>query len=187
MTESSGNAHIGSLIPQPGERAAIFGGTRAGKSAFMEWSLREIQKQRPNAMQVLVDTKPRFRAETERGRFRRGRKSAAYRYETWTKGPVVPNSVVVDINDDHPFRDIWSNPGEVAVLQSGEADDWKRMLQLLDGFVKAQIKDRERRIIVDECLDFTSGTRSESITRTTCFTVQQEQVAKEESVRSEER
>jgi hypothetical protein len=39
-------------------------------------------------------------------------------------------------------------------MQSDEQEDWKRMLKLLDGFCKAKIKDRERRITVDEALDF---------------------------------
>jgi hypothetical protein len=119
--------------------------------------MRHIQETRPEAMQVLVDSKPRFRAETERGPFRRGRRKAAYRYESWAKGPMVPNSVVVDLWDDQPFRHLFDRPGEVVILQSGEARDWKRILELLDGFVKANLKGRERRVIVDECLDFTSG------------------------------
>lgn len=161
--------HIDELAPDSGERHAIFGGTRSGKSSFQDWSLRSIQERRPEAMQILVDTKPRFRAETERGPFRRGRKNAAHRYSGWAKGPVVPNSVVVDLYDDKPFRSCFSRPGEIAILQSGEAADWKRMLMLLDGFVKANVGGRERRVIVDECLDFTSAIPGVLTLRTMCF------------------
>jgi hypothetical protein len=104
-------------------------------------------------MQVIVDTKPRFRAEQETIGYY-GRRSAAWRYKDWAKGPTLPNSVVVNMKADHPFRGLWRRPGEVAILQSGDAADWRRMLQLLNGFCRAQIKDRERRIIVDEALDF---------------------------------
>lgn len=169
-------SHISELVPQPGERAATFGGTRAGKSAFSDMSMIHVSHERPDAMQVLVDSKPRYRAETERGPFRRGRRQAAYRYSSWAKGPVVPNSVVVDIWDDHPFRGLWQNPGEIAILQSGEFEDWKRILQLLNGFVKANIKGRERRIIVDECLDFTLETPGVLIRKTMSFIAPQEQV-----------
>jgi hypothetical protein len=164
-------AHISELVPGPGERHGLFGGTRAGKSAFQDWCLREVQRARPDAMQILVDTKPRFRAETEKGLRPGWRKNAAHRYSSWSAGPVVPNSVVVDLWSDKPFRGLFQTPGEIAILQSGEEADWKRMLQLLDGFVKANISGRERRMTVDECLDFTSGTRIPLIPRMTCFTV----------------
>jgi hypothetical protein len=165
------------LVPEEGERSITFGGTRAGKSALDEWRLRQIMHERPNCMAALVDSKPRFRAETERGHFRRGRKSAAYRYESWAKGPVVPNSVVVDIYDEKPFKDIWNRPGEVAILQGGTLKDWKQILRLLNGFVEANIKGRERLIQVDECLDFTVVTLSELILRTMCSTARREQAA----------
>jgi hypothetical protein len=146
--------HIQELTPDPGERHMIFGGTRSGKSSFQDWSLRTVQATRPDAMQILVDTKPRFRAETERGPFGRGRRNAAHRYSSWSKGPVVPNSVALDLWDDNPFRGVFQRPGEIAVLQSGESQDWKRILALLQAYTKANVSGRERRVIVDECLDF---------------------------------
>jgi hypothetical protein len=169
--------HISDLVPQEGERAATFGGTRAGKSAFQEWSLRTIQSERPHAMQILADTKPRFRAETEKGIRPNWRRDAAHRYSDWSKGPVVPNSVVVDINSDHPFSGLFKTPGEVAIFQSGESADWKRILALLNQFVKMNIKGRERRIIVDECLDFMKGTRGVSTPKTTCSIAQHARAA----------
>jgi hypothetical protein len=174
--------HISDLVPQPGERHAVFGGTRAGKSGFQDWSLREIQASRPDAMQILIDTKPRFRAETEKGLRPQWRHDASHRYQSWAKGPVVPNSVVVDIWNDKPFAGTFQRPGEVVILQSGEAADWKRILTLLDAFVKANINGRERRIIVDECLDFMSVTPGLSIQRTMYFSARLEQVGKETSV-----
>lgn len=171
--------HISDLVPEPGERHAIFGGTRAGKSAFQDWSLREIQATRPDAMQILVDTKPRFRAETEKGLRPNWRKSASHRYNDWSAGPVVPNSVAVDLWSDRPFAGTFSNPGEIVILQSGEEKDWRRILDLLDGFVKANVHGRERRLVVDECLDFTSATLGELIPRKMYFSVLPGQAEKE--------
>jgi hypothetical protein len=108
-------------------------------------------------MQILVDTKPRFRAEKIRGPVTyKNRRDASKLYQHWAKGPVVPNSVVVPLWDDHPFRGLWNeeNPNEVAILQSASEYEWPRMLQLLKSFCEAQIKDRERRMSVDEALDF---------------------------------
>jgi len=151
-------AHIADLAPEKGERVVTIGGTRSGKSALSDMSMMHIQHVRPSAMQMLVDSKPRYRAQFERGPFRRGRREAAYRYESWNAGPTIPNSVVVDIWDEKPFQGLWKNPGEIAIMQGAEFEDWRRMLALLRGFVNAQIKGVERRIIVDECLDFTRGT-----------------------------
>lgn len=162
--------HVSELTPKKAERVITFGGTRAGKSSLTDMTMRQVQLERPNAMQVLVDTKPRYRAETERGRFYNSRKPAAERYETWEAGPTVPNSVVVDIWDDKPFKGLFERPGEIAIMQGAEFEDWRRMLQLLKGFVNAQIKGRERRIIVDECLDFTRETLSVLTRAMTCFT-----------------
>lgn len=161
--------HISDLTPDPGERYLVFGTSRAGKSALMDWHMRDVQEQRPDALTVLVDSKPRFRAEQEVGPFGI-RRSAEKRYASWAKGPVVPNSVVMDLGSDKPFAGMWKNPGEIVIMQSGEMSDWKRMLSLLGGFVNAHIKGRERLMIIDECLDFTVGTRGELIPRTTCFT-----------------
>jgi hypothetical protein len=84
----------------------------------------------------------------------KSRRSAAWRYQHWTKGPTVPNSVFVDIHADHPFRGLWTRPGEIAIMQSGNAEDWRRMLELLMAFTKAHIGDRERHITADEVMDF---------------------------------
>lgn len=151
------SVHLEDLTVNPGERSAVFGRSRSGKSSLMDWETRIVQETRPSCMQVLVDTKPRFRAEKIRGPVTfKNRRDASKLYTSWAKGPVVPNSVVVPIWDDHPFRGLWhkDNPNEVAIMQSGDETDWPRMLQLLKGFVGAQIKDRERRIVFDEVLDF---------------------------------
>lgn len=109
-------------------------------------------------MQLVADTKPRFRAETiaygPRGKWR---KDASKLYEHWAKGPVVPNSVVVPLGGEHPFRGLWdieNRPGEIAIMQSDEPRHWKLMLDLMNAFTARKIKERERLVVVDEALDF---------------------------------
>lgn len=164
-------ADIADLAPGKGERVITIGGTRSGKSALSDMTMLHIQRERPTAMQALVDTKPRYRAEKERGLHPKWRRPAEKRYTGWEKGPMIPNSVAVDIWDDHPFRGIWNEPGEIAILQGAEVEDWRRILHLLRGFVNAQLSGVERRIVVDECMDFTSGTRLALTRATTCSTV----------------
>jgi hypothetical protein len=151
---------LGDLTQNQGERHLVYGGTRTGKSSFMDWNIRHIQRERPSAMMLLADTKPRFRAETiSWGPGNKWRRDAAKAgiYDTWAAGPVLPNSVVVPMDRDHPFRGMWDadkRPGEIAIMQSGQSEDWKRMLELMKHFVDRGLKNRERLIAVDEGLDF---------------------------------
>lgn len=148
------------IVQGPGERHLIYGGTRTGKSSLMDWSIRHIQRTRPGAMILIADTKPRFRAQhLVSPRFKSRRKSTREMktYATWTSGPELPNSVRVDLDSVHPFRGLWDqkeHPGEVAIMQSDEASDWRTMNELMHEFVHTQRSGRERLIVVDEGLDF---------------------------------
>ena len=144
------------LVQGPGERHIIYGGTRTGKSSFMDWSIREIQRQRPDAWILIADTKPRFRAEFQAyGPNNRMRRSAKKLYESWAKGPMLPNSVAVDLESPHPFRGLWSKkrPGEVAIMQSDDPGRWRQMVALMNAFTSKHTPN-ERLIVVDEGLDF---------------------------------
>lgn len=148
------------LTSEPGERHMVYGGTRSGKSSFMDWDMRFCQDNRPRAMQLVADTKPRFRAETiaygPGNRFRRDAGKAGL-YDSWDAGPVVPNSVVVPLHAEHPFRSMWNyddRPGEIAIMQSDDMGEWRIMVNLMHAFVARKIKGRERRLVVDEGLDF---------------------------------
>lgn len=149
--------HVSEIAPKPGERVGTFGCSRSGKSSLMEWEAREIQHSRPTCAQLILDSKPRFRTQTQRHPwFPKQRRDASKLYRSWASGPTVPNSVHVDIWADHPFRGLWqeNRPGEIAIMQGESRTDHIRMLQLCMAFVKAQWKNRERRIIFDETLDF---------------------------------
>lgn len=154
------SVHLSSLIPEPGERVATFGGSRTGKSSLQDWEARTIQEVRPACAQLILDSKPRYRAETIRHPwFPKQRRDAKKLYQDWAAGPTVPNSVHVDIWDDHPFRGLWQldnedRRGEIAIMQGETRADHIRMLALAMAFVKVQWKQRERRMIFDETLDF---------------------------------
>ena len=111
-------------------------------------------------MILVADTKPRFRAESlVNPRFPKERVDAAkkHTYDTWTAGPVMPNSVRVELDSSHPFKGLWDrekNGCEIAVMQSDDPARWRQMNALMHEFVSAQIKGRERLIVVDEGLDF---------------------------------
>jgi hypothetical protein len=113
-------------------------------------------------MQLVADTKPRFRAETVAyGPNNKYRKNAAKTgmYDHWAAGPVLPGSCALDWHSQHPFRGMWDSDnedraGEICLMQSDEPAYWRRMNDLMNHFVARKMKDRERRIVVDEALDF---------------------------------
>lgn len=148
------------LVQEPGERHILYGGTRTGKSSMMDWSMRSIQKWRPDCMILVADTKPRFRAQNIIDpRFPKYRKDTLKEgtYNSWTAGPVLPNSVRVELDSTHPFRGLWDkerHPGEIAIMQSDEPSMWRVMNELMHEFVSRQMAGRERLIVVDEGLDF---------------------------------
>lgn len=144
------------LVQGPGERHIIYGGTRTGKSSFMDWSIRHIQETRPNAWILVADTKPRFRAETQAyGPNNRFRRSSKKLYESWAKGPMLPNSVAMDLDSPHPFRSLWTDkrPGEVAIMQSDDPTRWRQMVNLMQAFT-AKKTAQERLLVIDEGMDF---------------------------------
>ena len=151
---------LSDLIQGPGERHLMYGGTRTGKSSMMDWSMRCIQKWRPECMILVADTKPRFRAQNlVNPRFSKKRLNAAHQetYAGWTAGPVMPNSVRVELGASHPFRGLWDrekHPGEIAIMQGDDPAQWKMMNELMHEFVAQQASGREKLIVVDEGLDF---------------------------------
>jgi energy-coupling factor transporter ATP-binding protein EcfA2 len=146
------------LIPQRGERTLIYGGTRSGKSSLADWMARAMQAERPEMMPLLLDTKPRFRAQfIAHGPGLRWRKEAKGLYSSWEAGPTYPNSVIcpldIDLTSSNPFRNLWK-PGELVVLQSGDSSDRRRMLAIARRFLNMNPKRRERLLWVNEGLDF---------------------------------
>ena len=147
------------FLPQRAERTLIYGGTRSGKSSLADWIMRRILAQRPTAMPLLLDTKPRFRAEFEAwGPGYRFRRSAEKLYSSWEAGPVFPGSVVmpldIDLESSNPFKNFWKNPGELCVLQSGDAHDRLQMLRIARKYIQINPGRRERLIWVNEGMDF---------------------------------
>jgi hypothetical protein len=109
-------------------------------------------------MTLLLDTKPRFRAEHKQtGPMGLWRVSAKGLYKHWSKGPLLPNSVAVNLELTHPLRGLFKNghqPGEIAVVQSGKPEHRRKMLAIVREFLEWNKKGRERLIVVDEGLDF---------------------------------
>jgi energy-coupling factor transporter ATP-binding protein EcfA2 len=150
-------ATLAELAPQKGKRALIIGGTRSGKSTLMDHFMRHAVETRPNCQILLLDTKPRFRAEVERcGPQNRIVRDAKKHYVDWEPGPTIPGSYRVDIHSTEPLQRYWRNddPCRVAIAQTEEDSERPRLLEIANNWYKLRAKSADRILAVDELLDF---------------------------------
>lgn len=145
------------IAPKKGERAIILGGSRSGKSVLEDMLLRHAVQTRPNIKALLLDSKPRFRAEL----YKKGPLSlnAEKHYVDWAPGPVIPGSYRADIHSETPLKGYWKNndPCRVVILQSGEDSERGKLLEVANGFYEAKMRNADRLLVVDELLDFYHG------------------------------
>ena len=136
---------------QPRGRGMIFGYSGAGKSVLAERLIEHFLETRSNPRVVILDGKPRFRAQWElTGR------SARHRYKKWQRGPVVPESAVVDLAGDprDELRSAWILGARVAIVQT----DDPAQIPLLRTFGRAFYADSadkyDQLLYSDETADF---------------------------------
>lgn len=148
---------LSEIAPKKAERALIIGGTRSGKSTLMDHLIQHTVKTRPNAQILLLDSKPRFRAEIERyGPQNRFGRLADNRYKDWESGPVIPGSVRVDIHRDKPLERYWRDDDlcRVAIAQTELSTERGKLLEIADDWYRVRAKRADRVLAVDELLDF---------------------------------
>lgn len=147
---------LSEITPKKGERALIIGGTRSGKSTLMDHFMRQIVKERPGVQILLLDTKPRFRAEIERfGPGNRMVRNADYHYKDWESGPIVPGSYRVNIHSDQPLHQMWKPDDKcrIAIAQTELPTERRRLLQIADNWYNVRQRKSDRVLAVDELLD----------------------------------
>lgn len=128
------------------ERGLLIGSTGSGKSTLADLLGLDWDRRYPNARRLIVDSKPRYRAQwTTAG------VEAARRYRSWEHGQPVPGSVVVDRPEDLAL--VWKLGYRVAIAQ-GESRDVPRLVATMREFYRQANAGRPQLIMVDECLDF---------------------------------
>ncbi len=142
---------INSLALSPASRSLLVGTTGSGKSTLAETLLPLFQRQHPNARILILDSKPRFRAEWEI----RGTKAAG-RYKKWGYGAPYPGSFRLPLagNLKAEMDAVWSAGGHVAIAQVEHMDAWPVLSQALDVFYEAYGAKITRFVYVDELMDF---------------------------------
>lgn len=107
---------LADIMPKRAARVVVAGGTRCGKSCLTDWQIRYLIRKLPKVEILLLDTKPRFRAQYTPMGF-----AAASHYKKWRKGPVVPGSVRVDLESSNPMRRVFRDDRRIAIMQSSSA------------------------------------------------------------------
>lgn len=139
------------LLPKNG-RTICLGQTSSGKSTLMDL-LRELYlKQYPTARILLIDSKPRYKAEwTTSGIY------ANKHYKGWSRGEFIPNSFRID--KQLPIKGelyrVWGYNGHIAIAQTrpGDIADL-RWLQDVARVFYAGTDKYPRLIVIDELADF---------------------------------
>lgn len=148
---------LSEIAPGKAERALIIGGTRSGKSTLMDHFIRYIVSSRPNVQILLLDSKPRFRAEIERwGPGNKFARNAERHYKDWESGPIIPGSVRVDIHAEKPLMGYWkeNDPCRVAIAQTELATERPQLLGIADDWYQVRSRKSDRVLAVDELLDY---------------------------------
>lgn len=139
-----------------GDRGIICGGTRSGKSSLAAGSptipfnrslIYDFAHRYKSSRILLVDTKPRFRAEwTADGR------SAKRVYRKWRYGQPIPNSVLVGLGQPGDLARAWRR-GNIAICQ-GSHEDATIIARTMHAFLDSADGKIPLLMYVDEAMDF---------------------------------
>jgi hypothetical protein len=136
---------LGRVSLRARERALLAGGTRSGKSTFSEAMVVDWRERYRDAPVLMLDSKPRYRAEYTAGGGR-----AKGRYRKWAHGPTVPDSVVVESPDD--IKLALSTGAKLLIAQGNGERDVPALVRCARAWLDEQGK--RRLIVVDETMDF---------------------------------
>lgn len=128
----------------------MVGGTGSGKTFAATALIREYLQLVPRSLALIVDTKPRFRAEWELNGM-----SARRRYRRWDHGEAFPDSVRLDLDlDDGGIRSAQQLGRRVFIVQSDRERDLAKINRVIARFFEqAQARKFPRLVYVDEMLD----------------------------------
>jgi DNA helicase HerA-like ATPase len=140
-------------------RGMALGITGSGKSELANSLMATFQEKHPNSRTLILDSKPRFRAEWElNGLSTR----VSRRYKGWKRGQVVPGSVVLPLRSQPKaeLAQAWKQKHKVVIAQIDDLDYTPWLLANLREFYRTAKDGQANLVYVDEIADFfsTSGT-----------------------------
>jgi len=134
------------------DRALLTGGTRSGKSTLGDFLGASFTSQYRSlgARRMILDTKPRFRAEWKLN----GTKATRV-YKHWSHGAYVPDSILVD--DPGALRAAWATGHRTVIVQAPYGGNIGLQCACLQQFLDDSRFKRPQLVHVDEALDFFHG------------------------------
>jgi hypothetical protein len=143
-------ATLDDISLQVGERGIILGMTRVGKSTLAERLVDTWTNNIPRSRTVILDSKPRFRAEKQLNGL-----SAAPLYRNWDWGVTIPKSVVIPMdNPQSELRLAWSLGYRVVIAQIHKRSDIKKLDDVLQAAYQTRRKNYPLFFYVDELNNF---------------------------------
>jgi hypothetical protein len=133
-----------------GERGMILGMTRVGKSTLAERLIDTWYNNVPKSRTVILDSKPRFRAERQLNGL-----SAAPLYRNWDWGTVIPGSVLIPM--DNPSSELklaWSLGYRIVIAQIQRRSEIKKLDNVLQAAYEGRKKNYPLFFYVDEMNNF---------------------------------
>lgn len=137
---------LGHISLRQRERALLAGGVDSGKSTLEEALVADFYARYDNSRILLVDSKPRFRAQYEVGGA-----PATRRYRNWDHGPLVPGSVVVTRPEDMDLA--WSTGARIVIAQAQGSKMFPAIVACAERFYDEARASRPQLTAVDETMD----------------------------------
>lgn len=146
----------------PRGRHLFLGTTGSGKSTVLEKLAETWTAEQPQPRTLILDSKPRFRAEWELNGL-----SARRRYKKWRRGPVIPDSVRLDFSGHSgsiraQLKQAWSLKYNTVIAQTPDQSELAYLRAAAHWFY-TDAEDRfSQLLIVDELPDFFGTTGAAS-------------------------
>jgi hypothetical protein len=129
------------------ERAFLLGGTGSGKTTLEEMLISDFYNRYPSSRILILDSKPRFRAE-----FFTNGMSARRVFKHWKPSPTIPGSVL--IRQASQLDDAWRLGARIVVVQCERQSERHLLVATAEKFFNEARHSRPQLMCVDETADF---------------------------------
>lgn len=135
-------------------RAVCCGMTETGKTTLCEKLIDLFMKQYQKSRVLIIDSKPRFRAQWELSGI-----SAKWRYRKWGYGGYLPDSYRLPLGNNikAELDTVWQSGGRIAIAQIEHLYDIELLKSAIDAFYNNYGATIPRLLDVDEVSDFYGG------------------------------
>lgn len=157
MTSDQRDASAQVLTLPRSSRAFLVGSTKSGKSTLAEVMVsqykEEYSQERIPVRTLIVDTKPRFKAQYELNGLET---KHTRRYSKWGYGSFIPNSIVMPLSVDpeDAIDQAWRLGSDTIIATAEKKTEWKLVNEYVVTFYERYGAHFPRLVYIDELADF---------------------------------